>query len=93
MANSHKKYLTNRSVSKFMKHYANRKRRRISVYEELPNHKQFRRVMNPYYVSDDYCFGWSEDFCLSPDVVYTINRKLEKTEFNENQQFRYYRNK
>lgn len=92
MAHSHKKHLTDRSTCKIMKKYANRKIRQISVYSDIPNHKYFRRISNPYHISDDYCFGWSEDFCLSPDI-YTINRKLEKTEFNENIQFRHYRNK
>ena len=92
MANSHKKHLTDRSTCKIMKKYANRKIRQISVYSDIPNHKYFRRISNPYRISDDYCFGWSEDFWLA-HIAYTINRKLEKTEFNENIQFRHYRNK
>ena len=83
MAHSHRRYLTDKRSNRFMKNYANRKIRQISVYSDIPNHKYFRRISNPYRISDDYCFGWSEDFWLA-HIAYTINRKLEKTEFNEN---------
>ena len=92
MANSHKKHLTSRSTCKIMKKYANRKIRQISVYKELPNHKHFRRISNPYDISDDYWFGWSEDYC-SKQMIFKINRTINNVEYNDNIWFRHFRNK
>lgn len=93
MAHSHKKYLTSRNTCKFMKKYANRKIRQISVYEELPNHKYFRRISNPYDISDGYWNGWSEDYISNQPLIYTFDRTINNVKYNDNIWFRYFRNK
>lgn len=92
MARSHKKHLTSKSVSKTMKNYANRRIRQMSVYEDLPNHKHFRRITSPYKISDDYFFGWTEDICADTEMIYTLNRSIN-IDYNSDIWFRKFRNK
>lgn len=92
MAHSCKKHLTSRSVNKIMKSCANRKIRNISVYEDIPSHKFFRKISNPYNISDDYYNGWVEDTCTD-EIIYTLGRTINNIIYNNNIWFRHFRNK
>lgn len=96
MAHSYKKHLTNRKVSKEYLKNANRKIIYFDVYDEIPKHKAFRKLSNPYRISDDYYIGWHADRDERYDVgmiIYDISRLYIKTQFNDNPWFRYFRNK
>lgn len=100
MARSHRRYLTDKRSNRFMKNYANRKIRKMSVYDQLFNYNWYRKMFDSYSISDDATFGydqyWSQFDDLSrvfQTIIYKINRQNVVTDYNNNMGFRHLRNK